>query len=156
MRRAWGVPLLAALACLLTLAARAQQDLPVELTAERMIYERDLDLVTARGSVEIVQGERIMLADTVSYNQRDDVVTASGNVVLREPTGDVLFSDYVELRDNFKQGVVREFKARLSNNARLSAREARREGENVTVLEQAVFTRCEECPEHPAGRRSGS
>ncbi|WP_417520063.1 LPS-assembly protein LptD [Minwuia sp.] len=134
-----------AVAWLWSAAAGAQEDLPVELTADEMIYEQELDIVTARGSVEIVQGERILFADTVSYNQRDDVVTASGNVVLQEPTGDVLFSDYVELSDGFKQGIVRELRIRLSNNARLSARNARREGEDRTILEKAVFTRCEEC-----------
>lgn len=120
---------------------------PVELTADEMTYERDLGVVTARGKVEIIQGERILFADTVSYNQRDDIVTASGNVVLQEPGGDVLFAEHVRLSDEFKQGVVQELRVRLANNARLSARTARREGEDRTVLENAVFTRCEACPD---------
>lgn len=130
-------------------AAQEENQPPVELNAERMIYEQELGVVTARGDVEILQGERVLFADTVTYNERDDVVTASGNVVLREPTGDVLFADYVELTDNFKQGVVEELKVRLANRARLSARRARREGENRTVLDRAVYTRCEECARHP-------
>lgn len=117
----------------------------VELSAEQMSYERDLGVVTARGDVEIVQGERILFADTVSYNQRDDIVTASGNVALQEPGGDVLFAEHVQLTDQFKQGIVQELKIRLANNARLSATSARREGEDRTVLENAVFTRCEAC-----------
>ncbi|PJK28855.1 LPS-assembly protein LptD [Minwuia thermotolerans] len=132
------------------LAAAAQvNDLPVELSAREMIYEQELGVVTARGDVEILQGERVLFADTVTYNERDEVVTASGNVVLREPSGDVLFADYVELTDNFKQGVVEELKIRLANRARMAARRARREGENRTILERVVYTRCEECPEHP-------
>ncbi len=71
-----------------------------------MTYERDLGVVTARGKVEIVQGERILFADTVSYNQRDDIVTASGNVVLQEPGGDVMFAEHVRLSEEFKQGIV--------------------------------------------------
>jgi LPS-assembly protein len=126
--------------------AQPLESLPVELTAEQMTYERDLGVVTARGKVEIVQGERILFADTVSYNQRDDIVTASGNVVLQEPGGDVMFAEHVRLSEEFKQGIVQELKIRLASNARLSARTARREGENRTVLENAVFTRCEECP----------
>jgi len=145
----------AAVASVIATAAAAQtpdvaaSDQPVELTADQMTYERELGLVTARGKVEIVQGERILFADTVSYNQRDDIVTASGNVVLQEPTGDVLFADHVQLSDSFKQGVVEQLKVQLASNARLSATRARREGENRTVLENAVFTRCEECPEDP-------
>ncbi|MEC9345473.1 MAG: LPS assembly protein LptD [Pseudomonadota bacterium] len=127
----------------------APSDETVRLVADEMVHERDLGLVTATGNVEITQGERVLLADRVSYNERDDVVTASGNVVLREPNGDVAFADYVELRDSFKQGVIRELKLRQADRSRLSARVARREGENRTVLERAVFTRCEPCAEHP-------
>lgn len=129
--------------------ARAQDEQPVELTADRMIYERELGIVTAKGNVEIQQGERTLFADTVTYNERDDVVTASGEVVLHEPSGDVLFADYVELTDNFKQGVIEELKVRRADRSRLSAKRARREGEDRMILERAIYTRCEICPEHP-------
>ncbi len=133
-------------------AVNAQSDdqaLPTELEADEMIYERDLGIVTARGSVEITQGERILFADVVTYNERDDIVTATGNVMLREPSGDVAFAEYVELSDGFKQGIIREIRVQRADRSRLSARVARREGEDRTVLERAVFTRCESCPEHP-------
>lgn len=129
--------------------AQSEEALPTELEADEMIYERDLGVVTARGNVEITQGERILFADTVTYNERDDVVTATGNVMLREPSGDVAFAEYVELSDGFKQGVIREIKVQRADRSRLSARVARREGEDRTVLEHAVFTRCESCPDHP-------
>lgn len=122
---------------------------PVHLVADEMVHERDLGILTATGSVEITQGDRVLFADRVSYNERDDAVTASGNVVLREPTGDVVFADFVELRDSFKHGIIRELKLRQADRSRLSARVARREGENRTVLERAVFTRCEPCADNP-------
>ncbi len=155
-RRAQLAGLLALLLLTFALAgpgpAHAQSDdqaLPTELEADEMIYERDLGIVTARGSVEITQGERILFADVVTYNERDDLVTATGNVMLREPSGDVAFAEYVELSDGFKQGIIREIRVQRADRSRLSARVARREGEDRTVLERAVFTRCESCPEHP-------
>lgn len=129
--------------------AQDAEKLPTELVADEMVYERDLGLVTARGNVEISQGERILFADTITYNERDDIVTASGNVVLREPSGDVAFAEYLELSDGFKQGVIREIRIQRADRSRLSARVARREGEDRTVLERAVYTRCEACPEQP-------
>ena len=155
-RRAQLAGLLALLLLTFALAgpgpAHAQSDdqaLPTELEADEMIYERDLGIVTARGSVEITQGERILFADVVTYSERDDLVTATGNVMLREPSGDVAFAEYVELSDGFKQGIIREIRVQRADRSRLSARVARREGEDRTVLERAVFTRCESCPEHP-------
>ncbi|WP_281017513.1 MULTISPECIES: LPS assembly protein LptD [unclassified Minwuia] len=144
--------LLLTIALLIPGAVHAQSDdpaLPTELEADEMIYERDLGIVTARGNVEITQGERILFADVVTYNERDDIVTATGNVMLREPSGDVAFAEYVELSDGFKQGIIREIRVQRADRSRLSARVARREGEDRTVLERAVFTRCESCAEHP-------
>ena len=51
----------------------------------------------AKGHVEISQGGDILLADTVSYNQRTGTITASGNVSLVQPTGEIVFSEFIEL-----------------------------------------------------------
>ena len=45
------------------------------------------------------QNDQVLLADTVTYNQRTDTVTASGHVSMHQPTGDVVFADYMELRE---------------------------------------------------------
>ena len=62
-----------------------------------MIYDDHLEIVTARGNVEVVQGDRTLLADSISYDRKTDVVTANGNISLLEPTGDVMFAERVEL-----------------------------------------------------------
>src|SRR5262249_26301636 len=72
-------------------------DQPALISADTLTVDRELGTATATGHVEIAQGERVLLADTVSYNQRTGAVTASGHVSLMEPSGDVLFADYVEL-----------------------------------------------------------
>jgi LPS-assembly protein len=148
------------LALLLTAVAHAQgpqgpaQDpvgsgLPVLLSADRLTHDEDLGVVTATGNVEVAQGDRVLLADTLTYNQRDNVVTASGNVALIEPTGEVFFSDYVELRDDMKAGVIRDIGLLLTDNSRLAGNGARRTGGNRTELSKGVFTPCEVCAEDP-------
>ena len=47
---------------------------PVLFSADEVNYDDDFGLVIARGNVEISQGNRTLLADTVSYNQRTDTV----------------------------------------------------------------------------------
>ena len=46
------------------------QQTPVLLTANEITYDQDLDIVTATGNVEISQNDRVLHADTVSYNRR--------------------------------------------------------------------------------------
>ncbi|MFC3225656.1 LPS-assembly protein LptD [Marinibaculum pumilum] len=147
------------LLCVLLVAApvpsgRAQvsQDTsqPVLLSADSMTYDEGLQTVIARGNVEITQGPRTLLADTVTYNQQTEVVTASGNVALMEPTGDVLFADYLELKEEFRNGAIQGIRALLSDNSRMAASSARRRDGNRTVMRKAVYSPCNLCAEDPS------
>src|SRR5437588_12496972 len=73
---------------------------PIVFQADEVAYDDQLALTVAKGHVEISQGGEVLLADTVSYNQRTDTVSASGHVSLLMPTGEVVFADFIELRDS--------------------------------------------------------
>lgn len=120
------------------------------LTADEISYDNELGVAVARGNVEVVQGERTLLADTVTYNQRTNAVVASGNVSLIEPSGEVMFADYMELSDGMKEGVIRDIRILLTDNSRLAANGARRTGGNRTEMSKGVFSACKPCEEDPA------
>ena len=124
-------------------------DGPVLFTADELTHDRELGLVTARGNVEILQGERVLLADLVSFNQKTQTVTANGNIKLLEPTGEVIFADYVELTNEMKDGVIKHIRLLLSENARLVANGARRTDGNTTELAKAVYSPCSVCEDDP-------
>lgn len=128
--------------------AYAQQpggDQPVLMTADDLSFDEDLGTATARGNVEIVQGERILNADAVTYNQRDDIVTATGNVVLLEPTGEVLFAEFAELTADMREGFLQGFRMLLNDDSRLAAVSAQRRGGVETELTRAVYSPCRNC-----------
>lgn len=124
-------------------AVNAEQ--PVLMTADDLSFDEDLGTATARGNVEIVQGERILNADAVTYNQRDDIVTATGNVVLLEPTGEVLFAEFAELTSDMREGFLRGFRMLLNDDSRLAAVSAQRRGGIETELTRAVYSPCRNC-----------
>jgi len=68
----------------------------------------------------------LLLADTVSYNRRSQIVTASGGVTLMEPSGEVVFGDYFELSDDLRDGFVKNIKVLLTDNSRMAAASGRR------------------------------
>src|SRR5579864_5139790 len=78
--------------------AAPSRNQPFLLVADEVQYDEQLGLTIARGHVEISQGGDVLLADTVSYNQHTDTITASGHVSLLLPSGEVLFSNFMELR----------------------------------------------------------
>ncbi|SDF05929.1 LPS-assembly protein LptD [Thalassobaculum litoreum] len=125
------------------------EETPVLLVADEVVYDESLGIVTARGNVELSQGPRVLLADIVSYNRKADTVIASGNVSLMEPSGEVLFSDYVELNDKLKTGTINNFRGLLVDGSRLAAVQGRRTGGQRKELDKAVFSPCDLCKEDP-------
>jgi len=125
---------------------------PFLLVADEVQYDEDLGLTVAKGHVEISQDKQIVLADTVTYNQKTDTLTASGHVSLLEPTGDVLFGDFIELHDQLKNGFIKDVRALLSDRSRIAGNTARWFAGTRTEVRRGVYSPCDLCakdPTHP-------
>jgi LPS-assembly protein len=135
-----------------TLGGGAKQDknAPIVFRADEVEYDEALALTIARGHVEISQNGQVLLADTVSYNQRTDTVTASGNVSLSQPTGEIVFADFIELRDSMNEGFAKNVRMLLADRSRLAANTARRTNGNRTELKRGVYSACDLCREDPS------
>jgi hypothetical protein len=140
-----------ALLCLwrLDLGVAAASDSPVDLIADEAGYDQDLGVYVARGHVEMAQDDRVVMADTITYNERAKTISASGNVALLMPNGDTVFANYVDLSDDFKDGVIRSFRALLKDKSRLAAYSAHRVGGTKEILNKAVYTPCLPCRSDP-------
>lgn len=123
---------------------------PILFQADQVEYDQDLGLTVARGHVELDQSDQILLADTVTYNQRTDTVTASGHVSLLQPGGDIVFSDYMELHDNMREGFIKDVRILLSDGSRLAANTGRRVEGNRTEMRRGVYSPCELCAKDPS------
>ena len=118
---------------------------PVDVLARTLIYDHDRDIATALGDVQIVWGPYLLLARKVVYNRRTDRFQAEGEVYLREPEGNVLVADFVNIDDKFREGFARHLRLLMTNGAELKARYAvRREG-NITVYTDVKYTACKTC-----------
>jgi LPS-assembly protein len=126
------------------------QSAPILFRADEVEYDEQLALTVARGHVEISQNGLVLLADTVSYNQRTDTVTASGNVSFSQPTGEILFADFMELRDSMNEGFAKNVRMLLSDRSRLAANTARRTNGNRTELRRGVYSPCDLCKKDPS------
>ena len=124
---------------------RVQKDIPVLFKADQLRNEQRLGLVVATGNVELSQGDRTLLADSVTYNRREDTVMATGNVSLLEPSGEVIFADRVNLTGDLRNGVIENMRIRLSENARIAAADALRIGGQKTEFRKAVYSPCKLC-----------
>src|SRR5436190_21907242 len=76
---------------------QTDENKPVLYYADTQTYDRELGILILKGHVEFDHLGNILEADYVTYNEKADIVTASGNVRLRQPNGEVNFADYLEL-----------------------------------------------------------
>ena len=125
------------------------KDEPLLFQADRLDFDRDRNLVTAEGDVELARGGRVLRADRVVLDRNTGIAQADGNVTLIEEDGQVMFADSVELTDDLRDGLVEQFKARLGPSSRLAANRGQLQGGTRADLTQAVFSACEPCREDP-------
>ena len=130
--------------------AHDDKNAPILFRADEIQYDEQLALTIARGHVEISQNGQVLLADTVSYNQRTDTVTASGNVSLTQPTGEIVFADFMELRDSMSEGFAKNVRMLFADRSRLAANTMRRTNENHTELMRGVYSPCDLCKDDPS------
>ena len=122
---------------------------PVTFTADEVQYDRDHALVTASGNVEAWQNDHVLRADRITFDRNTNVAAAEGHVVIVEPDGQVLFSDYAELTEGLRDGVLKGMRAILAENGKLAANGARRVEGKVNELSRAVYTTCNLCAVDP-------
>src|SRR4029079_8798365 len=128
----------------------ADKNAPVVFQADEVEYDDQLGLTVAKGHVEISQGGEVLLADVVSYSQRTDTITASGHASLLMPTGEVVFADFMELRDSLNNGFAQNVRMLMADRSRLVGNAARRLGGNRFELRRAVYSPCELCKNNPS------
>lgn len=118
---------------------------PVTMEAEAVGYDKDNAIAIARGNVTVAQGKYVLTADKITYYQMQNLVVAQGNVSVLQPSGDVIFAEEAELKDNMERGVVQAISARMADNSVFAAREARKIDVATTELKKAVYTPCNLC-----------
>ncbi|MCG8588704.1 MAG: LPS assembly protein LptD [Proteobacteria bacterium] len=147
-RAAWGP--LAVLACGLAFglaaATATADDLPSEITADTIEYDRARELYVAEGHVRLVQEGRLLEADWVAFSRRTGQGVASGNVVV-EDGSDRILAEFLEFQVEDLQGLL--FDARFDggpSDLRIEAGEIEKTGDQTYSLRDGRFTTCR-CPD---------
>lgn len=131
-------------------SGKNKSQVPAELSADSMTFDRDLGLIIATGNVEVGYGGRSLLADKITYNQKTDIVIADGNVSMTDITGKVLLGDKMEITGDLKDGVIYNIGLVLEDKSRVAGAGARRTNGTRTEVSNAVYSACNLCAENPS------
>lgn len=127
----------------------ADQNEQMLVEADQLIYDQEADEVSAVGNVQIYYGDTTLQADRVVYKQSSQRVRAEGNVRITEPDGNVIFADEIDLSDDFRDGFVRSLTVETPDQTTITAANAERTGDNVTVFNRGLYTACPRCEDNP-------
>ena len=117
--------------------------------ADQLVYNRDTNVVTAIGHVQLYYQGRTVEAEKVIYNRTDSRVFASGHVKSTEADGSVTYSDTTELTDDFKTGFIDSLSTISKDKTYFTAPRAERSAGETTTFEKGTYTACAPCLAHP-------
>ena len=115
---------------------------PLNLQGDKLIYDTQGNRVIARGNVEIFYNDYILTADEVIYDQSASTLTAVGNVILKEPQGNIVRADRYTLTDDFRDGFVQSLAVTSKDESSITAEQATRREGNITEFRNGRFTAC--------------
>lgn len=138
-------------------SAEGQAPRKIDFEARELSYNNETETVTARGNVILRSEDRSVRADEVVWDRTSGRIIATGNIRLVDEAGNQLFTDQVELTEEFDTGAMSELLIALRAGGRLAARSAERGEDGVAVLTDAAYSACpvvdaEGCATDPSWR----
>ncbi len=121
------------------------QNKPMLIQADDLIYDNKNNRVIARGNVEIYYNNYTLLANNVIYDRGTSKLVADGNVRIKEPDGALVKAERIVLTDDFKEGFIRSLQVVSQDETRIGAAQAIRKPGNITEFKNGVFTPCKTC-----------
>ena len=120
----------------------AAQSGPIGFEADRVSYAYDPEVVTASGNVVLRRGDQSVRADKVTWDRKTGRIVAIGNIRLVDADGNQLYTDQVELTDELKAGAMQNLLIALRDGGRLAAMTGERGDGGKIVLRRAAYSGC--------------
>ena len=117
----------------------------VDVDADQIVFDERTGDAIATGDVVLTYGDYILVGRKVTYNRNTDTMRAEGEIRMREPGGNILEADIVQLQNRFRDGFAEHLRLLLTNEAIVTANYAKRRDGYLTVYERTTYTRCRSC-----------
>ncbi|WP_255548129.1 LPS-assembly protein LptD [Erythrobacter ani] len=129
----------------------------IDFEADQLSYDNEADTVTARGNVILRSADNSVRADQVVWDRGSGSILATGNIRFVDDGGNQLYTDSLELNDQFETGAMSDLLLALRAGGRLAARSGARGEDGTVVLTDAAYTACavtteDGCAKNPSWR----
>jgi LPS-assembly protein len=118
---------------------------PVLLHADEIQTIHERGIIVARGNVKVYHEGSILTADTLTFNQEYNQITATGNVRLTTPDNQISFANYMELTADLKNALAKDLRMITSDDGKLAAATSHRDEKDDLLMDRAVYSPCKIC-----------
>ncbi len=130
---------------------------PVTFEADGASYDDASSTVTVSGNVILRRDGQSVRADKIVWNRTSGEIVAEGNIRFVDADGNQLFTERLELTDEFKAGAMENMLYVLREGGRLAAQRGTRGENGQVVLTNAAYSACavedsQGCPHQPSWR----
>ncbi len=119
---------------------------PIQLQADSITHDQEAQLIRAYGRVQASYENKKLLADSLIYHEKEDLLIAVGHVHFWEPSGNLMRLDYIELTGHMKEGILKKIRMLLKDDARLVAKRGLYKNSDKNILEEVIYSPCKLCP----------
>ena len=114
----------------------------VEFTSDTIKVDEKNKIVTASGNVVIINENRKIVADNVVYDQNIDKAIATGKVTLTEKDGSIYESNEVVLTNEFKSVVAIPLFGKLEDKSSVIAKNFKKNDIGESFFNEGIYTAC--------------
>jgi LPS-assembly protein len=123
--------------------AAPAQDRHVDFEANEVVYNDKENLVTATGDVFLKRGEKTLRADSVVWNRGTGDITATGNIRAVDTDGNELFTQKMTVDQDMAVGMTTNMLLLLREGGRLAANEGQKQEDGTYLLTKVSYTGCD-------------
>ncbi len=129
----------------------------IAFEADGASYDSETEVVTVFGNVVMRRDGQSVRADQVTWDRKTGQIVATGNIRFVDADGNQLFTDRIELTDEFKAGAMENMLLALREGGRLAASKGERNADGNILLHNAAYSACavedsRGCPHKPSWR----
>lgn len=131
------------------IGAPAETNGQMLLEADTLTYDNDAGAVTAAGNVRIDYNGIRLVAQRVTFYRESKRLVAYGNVQMVDRDGNKSFAEEIDVTDNLRTGFVNALRIETTDKTYFASESAEQRSEDVTRFNNGVYTACEPCEDNP-------
>ncbi|MEG8098662.1 LPS-assembly protein LptD [Candidatus Liberibacter brunswickensis] len=117
----------------------------LDISSDEIVLNSESKTTTAIGDVKIKYNGYHMSARKITLDHKNHRIIASGNIKLVAPNQHKIYAEYLDVTDNFENGIIKNLTIDMPNKTYLTASSAKVINGQNTIFDQGTYTACSSC-----------